>query len=1027
MKARFNLVLIVMLALTTINIRAQEFTLTTTPANITSSRASIDMPGLTGNPWAIIVATPLGDAGTFNPNPLGVWYYANKWNIYNTNHAVMPPGLKYKIEFVLKPDQSHFVHVMTTQNIGSEGSYIDHPALNNNPNVRFKILQVHAPDVRPYNPNRFKAQASYSSAAGRWYIANVNGEPLGRDCAYNIVIGSAETVGTNPTPTQNPNPGTNPNPQASTPTTPAGNTGGNPSTSPVGGPQSPPANPNWTLREEPKPFIAPNSDILLFIHGMDSRAEEADDITKALFELMANRGNPPSGSSPTPDNAPTPPSPMAPALQQLLAKYKGCIRERYETQLDMVNRKLPADYSALATTYGLQDRDEIVCLAGNVCSLMSRIESLGVLQAQADRGDATNFEATLKKAVPKDCFECNKHQEMHTKHVHCTMEVGGNSGIEKGPFFEICKAGVDLKAVTDTFISAILSEIRKLVPPPTSTGGPTIGTNFETVRFDSCPNPLGGCPESCSNPDNFASGERAASISYETVDGRQVPLYFSPLIPLKMLDTAPPYNSQVNVPVGRNYGTNEGRLRAELRLAAAGAQPLTSLRLAAYEFAAGNIEMGKAYADLSVTGHRAFDEFKKAPPNESFCQSLRGSRPAQNENELLEGCRKALDRAYAVANYLRTGQRGDTPAEKTRKTRERLELGWIAVSGEDDSPHRPVNAPSSDFPQFNIDVDAEAPLVSGAKTVKVRTRYVIAQSPTSGTGGSAKNLVVISLDLPSSGYTENLDYEDVSPLSEIGAPKALIDFQATGKTPLLDFIETFIVRFSEKLRQEVPISNNFKAVMGGSLGGNMTFRLGRRSDVPWLPKFIVWSPASIWQSLGEGSDILKHQGPRGAWEGANAARNSPSVNDRAKFFGSWDQPIFKFIIPMAQSDTWTSDYYPCKKSAVAAARLDRHETYDARFLAWHWRLGGEQLLYSHQTKDPVTNRPRFMANQKPMLLACGKEDRVPFNDICPATESTAPFMTGTPGKALFLDKTGHSLDNERRTYFARQIVEFLGL
>jgi pimeloyl-ACP methyl ester carboxylesterase len=311
--------------------------------------------------------------------------------------------------------------------------------------------------------------------------------------------------------------------------------------------------------------------------------------------------------------------------------------------------------------------------------------------------------------------------------------------------------------------------------------------------------------------------------------------------------------------------------------------------------------------------------------------------------------------------------------------------------------------------------------------VKVRTRYVIAQSPTSGTGGSAKNLVVISLDLPSSGYTENLDYEDVSPLSEIGAPKALIDFQATGKTPLLDFIETFIVRFSEKLRQEVPISNNFKAVMGGSLGGNMTFRLGRRSDVPWLPKFIVWSPASIWQSLGEGSDILKHQGPRGAWEGANAARNSPSVNDRAKFFGSWDQPIFKFIIPMAQSDTWTSDYYPCKKSAVAAARLDRHETYDARFLAWHWRLGGEQLLYSHQTKDPVTNRPRFMANQKPMLLACGKEDRVPFNDICPATESTAPFMTGTPGKALFLDKTGHSLDNERRTYFARQIVEFLGL
>lgn len=36
-------------------------------------------------------------------------------------------------------------------------------------------------------------------------------------------------------------------------------------------------------------------------------------------------------------------------------------------------------------------------------------------------------------------------------------------------------------------------------------------------------------------------------------------------------------------------------------------------------------------------------------------------------------------------------------------------------------------------------------------------------------------------------------------------------------------------------------------------------------------------------------------------------------------------------------------------------------------------------------------------------------------------------MTLTPGKALFLDKTGHSLDNERRNYWARQIIEFLGL
>jgi len=1051
--------IVVIVSIASINY-AQEFTLTTTPANTVSSKASIDMPGLTGNPLAIIVATPIGNTAMLNTHPIGAWYYSGKWNIFNTDHAVMPLGAKYKVQIFQQPGPNQFLHVVTQQNLGSEGSYIDNPALNNNPNVQVQIFQNHAPDVRsPYYLNRFEAKASYSTAAGRWFIANVNGEPIGRGCVYNIVVASGAAVGAN----SNTNPGTNPTGQnpttppsnqnaangpsarpartplpISTPTPSSQNSGtdvsANPPTpaplKPPNQTKTPADRENWTLRPEPSPTIASNAQIILFIHGMDSRAEEADDITKALFEDMANNPQAPRAPAPSAASAQSQAAAMIPVLKQLLEKYKGCIRERYETQQDLANRGVDGNLSGLLTTDGLLDRDAgVICLDGNPCSLTDRIIRLGALQAQADRGDPTNFEENLKRAILKDCFECKTHQEMHTKHVHCTMEAGGNNGVPTGHNFEICKLGVDLVAVTNTFVSATLSEIRKLAPPPTSTGGPTIGTNFSTVSFDSCPNPLGGCPEPCSNPDNFTNGGRIASVSYEPVDGKQVPLYYSPLNLLSMFDAPPPPGQAANVPPGRNLGPNEGRLRQELRIAAAGARPLESLRLAAYEFAAGNIDMGKAYADLSVTGHKAFDEFKKAPPNESFCQSLRGQRPEFNQDKVLEGCRKALDRAYKVANFLRSGQRGDSPAEKTRKTKDRIDLGWIAVSGEDDSPHRPVNAPSSDFPQYNIDVDV--PLASGTKTVKVRTRYVIAQSQPTNTGSGAKNLAVISLDLPTSGYATNLDYELVSPLSEIGNPKDLIDFQATGRTPLLDFIENFIVRFVDKLDEEPSVKNqiktNMKAVMGGSLGGNMSFRLGRNPDLTWLPKVIVWSPASIWQSLGEGSDITKHLAIRKGWEGANRARSFPGNGDRAQFFGSWDKPIVELIVPMAQSDTWTSDYYPCKKSAIAAARLDRQETYDARFYAWHWRLGTEQLLYSHQTTDPATNRPRYMLNQKPMLLACGTEDDVPWNRICPATQSTAPFMTGTPGKALFLDKTGHSLDNERRSYFARQIVEFLGL
>jgi len=786
---------------------------------------------------------------------------------------------------------------------------------------------------------------------------------------------------------------------------------------------------------------------------MDSRAEEADDITKALFMLLSSRTTRPAPVQ-------TPNASMVAVLNQLVQKYKGCVLERYETQQDMLNRGLAANLSGLTSTAGLQDRDaRVVCVSGNLCSLAARRASFTALLAQANRGDPTNFESNLEMAIPRDCFECQKHMEFHTKHVHCTMEAGGNSGLFVGPKFEGCKAGVDLQALANIIINDIRNRLINLTGNVTTsnvTGGPSVATNFSTVRFTDCPTPSSGCPEICDHPDTFSAGARNAVLPMETVDGRSVPLYFESTIPRQFLDVGQWDDAHFNDPAAHNIGPNEGRVRAELRMAARTAEPLQSLRLAAAEFAQGHQDWGNAYADISVTGHKSFAKFRSDPPQDSFCKSLRPPRGTQLD--LLNGCRMALDRAYRVANFLRSGQRGDTPADKTRKTNERLELGWIAVSGEDDSPHRPVNAPSSDFPQYNIDVNVEAPFASGPKTVVVRTRYTIAQARVPSTG---RNLVVISLDLPTSGYSENLDYGQISPLAAIGNPKLtplpvpivvpvgltyivpamgllppgvvippgipLPDFQASGRTPLLDFIEADIVRFLETLDRQVPFKNNIKAVMGGSLGGNMTFRLGRRPGAPWLPKFIVWSPASIWTSLGEGSDLLQHYGPRTAWERANTAHNSRTEVDRAKFFGDWDEPIAPIIIPMAQSDTWTSDFYQCKKSSVAAARLDRHETYDANFLAWHWRLGGEQLLFSHQTIDPATNRPRYMANQKPMLLACGTEDHVKFNDICPATQRTAPLMTMTPGKALFLDKTGHSLDNERRSFWAKQIVDFLGL
>src|SRR5439155_13886588 len=70
---------------------------------------------------------------------------------------------------------------------------------------------------------------------------------------------------------------------------------------------------------------------------------------------------------------------------------------------------------------------------------------------------------------------------------------------------------------------------------------------------------------------------------------------------------------------------------------------------------------------------------------------------------------EVLDRAYQVAWFLR----GET---------DRGGLGWIAVSGEDDLPHRPVNVPRTPFPQHNLYFTVPGDLGE----VPIQTRFAIA-------------------------------------------------------------------------------------------------------------------------------------------------------------------------------------------------------------------------------------------------------------------------------------------------------------
>ncbi|MBI2520592.1 MAG: alpha/beta hydrolase [Bdellovibrio sp.] len=516
----------------------------------------------------------------------------------------------------------------------------------------------------------------------------------------------------------------------------------------------------------------------------------------------------------------------------------------------------------------------------------------------------------------------------------------------------------------------------------------------------------------------------------------------------------------------------DGRLNKDLRQAALRADPIFNLHKAALRYLEGSQEsdnFANAYADLSVTGKRSKSNFhvlhytgkmNEERVLESLLQDPLSAK--YSRQQLLDASTRAINRAYKVANVLPYGN-----------TLERRDLGWIAVSGEDDLPYRPVNVPSAEYPQYDLDV------MVGPH--KVRTRYMIAESfkvsqippqvnertlprpMTPRLSQDAKVLIfvhgmdsrleeavdlfkalqkiaydrgenwtIIAMDLPSSGYATMLDHRDISPLSALGNPRPLFfGFDAHGKhtVPVLDFMENFIVSFVDTLDQKLNFKNQIMAVIGGSLGGNLTFRLGRRHDLPWLKNVVTWSPASIWRGLADGSDLFKQIGVATAWKRAGGDLKNLEERPHRRYeffdqaFGGAINIGLVNIVP-AQPDQWWRTDWACYKSSRKLSRIDRQEIYNTKFRLWHWRLGAEQLIFSQQT-PPDRATPRYMDNHIRMLLACGTRDDFNFTNICSSTKKTAEKMSATPGRALIIKDTGHSIHNERPNYFAGEIVDFL--
>ena len=638
------------------------------------------------------------------------------------------------------------------------------------------------------------------------------------------------------------------------------------------------------------------------------------------------------------------------------------------------------------------------------------------------------------------------------------------------------------------------------------------GERIATNRQDVTPPPQGtaselACPMvKLESPDYYIAPRDMLDWAPHSSIGSYTFQGFHPPQPATISVYNSPLTSSVAGAPASTLGANEGRVRDELRAVSKMKDPVHSLCQAAQKFtrngaASANTpsdqDFGNAFSDLSVTGKAVYAKFKLLHPDEATLSADSGCVGASASS-----ITRALDRAYSVANALRGAH----------DSSQRQALGWVAVSGEDDQPYRPVNVPSTHFPQFDLKVNVPnfhisvntrymiapaqidepkpltdprpvaPPVIHGREhservtpaviealellpdtTIKLHRQIFFESKPGLAPDAQVilfihgmdsrleeaeeltkalhrlgtKNWTIISMDLPTSGYADNIDHSRISPISAVQCHN----------TPMVDFLEEFIVAFVDTLDGELDgqLKPKIKAIVGGSLGGNMAMRLGRRPNAPWITNVVPWSPASIWPSMvaqhnavlagcdtshNLGGDIGVNQMLK--WGGLESRflpdHETPELR-RELFYGGfdWDGGLMVSIFSGAnhkpQAQCWFSDKFQCKQQAIMGARLDRQETYDANFRAWHWRLAGEQMAFSHQQHASGTNFPLYLSNTKRMLLFSG------YEDTCGALESNTRYvasqMTNTPGYARFLKQTGHSVDTEHPDWVARQIVNFL--
>jgi hypothetical protein len=118
---------------------------------------------------------------------IGVWYDAEvrRWAIFNQDLAPMAQGTSFDVHVL--SDERAFVHRATAENTFEDGTYLNNPLTNNNPNAP-SVTQNWNPGGVGGTYNDHPVGVRYDADVLQWVIFNEDGEAMPEGAAFNVTI-----------------------------------------------------------------------------------------------------------------------------------------------------------------------------------------------------------------------------------------------------------------------------------------------------------------------------------------------------------------------------------------------------------------------------------------------------------------------------------------------------------------------------------------------------------------------------------------------------------------------------------------------------------------------------------------------------------------------------------------------------------------------------------------------------------------------------------------------------------------------